>query len=174
MTIRRRQSSGCPDRDLTERGSAFDGASERFARSLASRFTRRSFLGDVGKGGIALALGGAVGGIVGVEEAAASHCSSACACTSVSSVSVRCDDIPGYWVNDCPSGSCLCGNWCSSSGPCSGMTRWRDCCGNCGGGMCIHAQDGVCRPKCCYHKEWSGGCGDGSWYVKCRKWTCDC
>jgi hypothetical protein len=151
-------------------GSAFDAASERFARGLANRMTRRSFLGDVAKGGIALAAGGAFAGVAGVDDAAASHCGG---CNSCSGNSITCNCLTG--TNDCPANTCECGWWDTSGGPCSsGCTRWIDCCKDCETNRtCRHNCSDNCNRKCCNPKTWCGGCGtQGSTRVHCRKHTC--
>ncbi len=164
--------------------SPFDTASERLARGLANRFTRRSFLGDVGRGGLALALGGTV---VGVDSAYAACDGSPCSnCTSCANEtnSIRCDQCCEY-QNSCPAGSCSCGWWDANGGPCTNnpnnCTRWHDCCGGCGTGSskCLLGDGGTCRPHCCNRKAYcSGACGtkisctQGS-LIKCRIWRCD-
>lgn len=163
---RRPDSSG----HAAQQTSVFDGASERFARRLANRFTRRSFLGDVGKGGLALAVGGAFGA-TRVERARGNP--SCGGCGACSGNSIRCDYMDPWNQNDCPDGSCWCGSWCSSNGPCDiGQTRWIDCCGGCDGGdngICLEVGD-RCAPKCCNPKEWPQGCDHS--FVKCRIHRC--
>jgi hypothetical protein len=151
-------------------GSAFDVASERFARGLASRITRRSFLGDVAKAGMALAVAGGVVGFAGVEEAEATHCGGCASCTP--SLSITCRALTG--TNACPDGSCRCGWWDVAGGPCGDCTRWHDCCFGCGGsGTCRHNDQGECAPTCCNRKDYCGGCGTRfQTRIKCRMYTC--
>jgi hypothetical protein len=185
VTIMRTRNRAHESRSRAE-GSPFDTASERLARGLASRFTRRSFFGEVGRGGVALALGGTV---VGVDRAYAACQGSPCGnCTSCASEtnSIRCDECCQY-TNDCPPGSCSCGWWDCNNGPCNlpnGCTRWHDCCGGCdtGSSKCFLGDGGICRPHCCNRKAYCAGdcgtkinCYQGS-LIKCRVWRCppDC
>lgn len=168
MRILRHRPGPQPPARRAADGSPLDVTSERIARGLANRFTRRSFLGDVGKGGVALALGGTMAGVAGVEPALASHCGG---CASCPGQSIRCDNLAGHG-NGCPGNSCACGHWCSTNGPCSGQTRWIDCCRGCDGpGRCAHGFEGNCQASCCNPKQWSGGCDSGR--IKCRIWRCD-
>lgn len=142
-----------------------EGVGERAARSLATRFGRRSFLGSVFAGSAALAAGGAA--TLTAPEVAEGHSSVPCPGNSVTCVN--------YWgYNDCPPNTCGCGWWdvcdrdrCGGSG---GGMRWSDCCWSAGSctEQCI---GGV--PSCYNHKIYSQGCGTlNASHIKCRRWYC--
>lgn len=142
--------------------SPLDAASERASRRLASRHSRRSFLGGLGGAGLAV-----VGTSVwGTAEAQAN----ACGCGGSAAT---CND---YWGNNsCPPWTCECGFWDLCGGttsPCGGSTpikRWRDCCdGQCNDYRCYGG-----APSCCNNKIYSGGCGTlNQTKIRCRYWTC--
>lgn len=141
---------------------SFDGVSERVSRALASRVPRRSFFAGIGKGGIALAMGGAGAGLFASESQAHSN-----PCQYQSSV-----DCYQYWgYNECPPNTCGCGYWhvCDST-RCTYHKVWSDCCwsgGECNAG-CIAG-----HPSCINHKEYTQGCGTRlSSHIKCRRWYC--
>jgi hypothetical protein len=150
-----------------------ESLSNRLARGLATRVSRRSAVGRLGRGAIAVSLGSA-GAAIFVGGAAAHTCN----CSNCSN-SVRCECLPGG-SNNCPSGSCQCGWWCVSDGTCpSGHKFWIDCCGGCNSGQAcncvVDCVDGQQRPTCCHHKEWGCGCGTvGSEFshIKCRIHVC--
>lgn len=162
-----------PAASRARQSGSFDRVSEKLGRGLASRLTRRSLIGDVGKGTVALAAGAVVGGsAVGAEDAEATHCGG---CGSCSTNSVRCEHT-NWGKNSCPDGSCWCGHWCCN-GPCNGVTRWIDCCRGCGSGngTCTHGNGTTCMKKCCNPKEYTGGCGNFTTdrpRIKCRIYRC--
>jgi len=140
------------------------------ARGLAARVSRRSAIGRIGRGAVAVSLGGAGAALFAPNAAATS-------CTGVNST--RCECLVGG-SNSCPSDTCACGWWCVSDATCaSGHKFWTDCCGGCNDGAncaCVYdCVDGALRPYCCNLKEWGCGCGTvGSQYshIKCRIHTC--
>lgn len=159
-----------------QNGTWLENLNESISRSLASRFSRRSFMGRLGKGAVAATLGSAGVALVRPEAALAASCPSGCNCAC----SVSCEYLPGWGQNSCPTngyGTCACGSWCFSTTQCpSGIRRWDDCCGinyctkNPGTGCyCVSS---VNRPSCCNTKTYSGGCGDASSIVACRMNTC--
>jgi hypothetical protein len=141
--------------------SWFGRASESLSRSLATRFSRRSFLGNVGRGSLVLAGAGAGSLSLGAGPAQASICGH----TS----SISCYDLTGS--NSCPGTSCGCGYWriCSSDN-CQYSKVWSDCCYPNGSCSCT-CNTPTGEPSCCFPKEWAQGCG-GDLYVKCRRWYC--
>jgi hypothetical protein len=149
--------------------------SEAVARGLSARVSRRSALGRLGRGAIAVSLGG--GAAAYLSETAAAH---GCPCGSGCGFSVRCQCLSGGAVGSCPSGTCECGWWCVNDSSCpSGHKFWIDCCGGCNnGGSCTcmtDCVDGVSRPYCCHHKVYGCGCGtvgSESSHIKCRIRRC--
>jgi hypothetical protein len=148
-----------------------EALSGAIARRLAMKLSRRSFIGRIGKGTVALSLGGAGAALILPEAAWAHSCPGGCDCSH----SVTCGALTGS--NSCPSGTCECGCWtvtdcgtCSNSPGC--LKYWCDCCGGdyCHGGAQCRCVGG--SPSCCIHKTWSGGCGDSSWHIACRKSIC--
>lgn len=143
-----------------------DAAVESASRRLASGFSRRSFLGQVGGGAVALS----VGGLATAADQAYAECGP---CTGVDSVT--CKFLTGE--NHCPGNSCTGGFWVVSGGICQTEgrgteTRWADCLGECGTCTC-HNENGTCRPSCCNFKQWPGGCHEGEQIrIKCRVWSC--
>jgi hypothetical protein len=148
--------------------------SNSFAQGLAMRISRRSTLGRLGRGAIAISLGGAGAALLAPGEAFAS-----CSCCTTGNNSIRCQCLAGG-SNACPSDTCQCGWWCVSDSTCSsGHKFWTDCCGGCNnGGLCTcitDCVDGTVRPSCCWTKEWGCGCGTvGSQFshIKCRIHIC--
>lgn len=143
-----------------------DSLLERASRSVASRWTRRSLFGQVGRGSVALALGTSVAEL-DPDKAAAYHENAGCNTVS----SVTCNFLFGS--NQCPGTSCTCGYWVIGGGVCAPQnTLWADCCGDCGQCRCVN-QNGTVRPTCCNQREWAGGChADLSPHIKCRVWNC--
>lgn len=142
-----------------------DEISERIARGIANRYSRRSFIGRVGTlvavagaGSLGVRVPGAFGGVD-------TQCCPGCNCAHCGFSSV-CTEGGG----NCPTGSCDCGAWylCSNCQP-GGATllKYRDCCSACGGG-CFCGDDGY--PHCCYPPPY-GSCG-GYNKVRCRTITC--
>jgi len=156
-----RRRAGEPQQ-VTEGHNRFDTLSEQWARGLASRFNRRSFLGQVGVGGITLAAGGALSGVTASSAKAHSN-----PCTYPNSVT--CNTLTGS--NSCPGGTCGCGYWDEYDGEnrCGSTTvRWHDCCGGCGDCGCVNG-----HPTCCNHRVYSQGClADQSPHIKCRHYSC--
>ena len=137
---------------------------ERVGRGLASRFSRRSFLGQMGAGSVALAVGSGGAAVLSASHAEAALLS--CPCANCGH-SVTCEQLNGS--NSCPGDTCECGWWTVCAAPCSssGYRKvWTDCCGGCDGkGPCASGW-----PFCYYQKAWGCGCNAGR--IKCRKWHC--
>jgi hypothetical protein len=136
----------------------FESAGETASRFLANRFSRRSFIGSLGTGAVALAAGG-VATVARPEEAEAAY-----GCTYD-----RSTDCYRYWgYNDCPPNTCGCGYWevCDHT-RCSLTKRWSDCCGH---GCSCHCVDG--HPSCCAPKTYPQGCSGDVGRIKCRRWYC--
>ena len=145
--------------------SRLERTGEDVARGLASRFPRRSLFGQLGRGGIVMAMAG--GTTIALDGPSHAHVSSPCPGNSVT-----CNDLTG--VNDCPSGTCGCGWWkvCGGPTPCANAKVWSDCCSEgdaCGGSnqRCVGG-----APSCYNHKNYSQGCGSSSAHIKCRRWYC--
>lgn len=141
------------------------------ARGLATKISRRSFFGRLGKGAVVATLGGSGAALLMPEAAWAHSCPSGCDCSE----SVTCATLTGS--NSCPSGTCECGCWLvSDCTHCGGSTNcWKWWCDCCGGGYCNGGANCRCvggHPSCCNHKTHSGGCGDSSWHIACRKSFC--
>lgn len=146
--------------------SRFERLGENATRALANRFPRRSLFGQLGRGGILMAMAG--GTAVALDSPARAHVSNPCA----ESLSVTCFVLTG--TNDCPSGTCGCGWWkvCGGPTPCTHAKVWSDCCSEgsaCGGSnqRCVGG-----APSCYNHKQYPQGCGSGSAHIKCRRWYC--
>jgi hypothetical protein len=124
-----------------------------FSRSLASRFSRRSFLGRVGGAAVAASVGTTAFALYNADAANAA-------------LSEFCGNIMSTMYCDTTWG-CYCGCW--NSGSCS----FCDCCDKC----CWCNNHGGCKspfgaPTCCNTKEWSGGCGVASTKIICRDGFC--
>jgi len=153
------------------------------SRALAQRLTRRSALTRLGQYGAALSLGAAGAALLDEKAWAAAACSCCGQCTGGSccgSESVWCANLPGWYQNSCPSGTCGCGSWvagtCSSSS--TPYLRYADCCGACGDGSYCYCPGGA--PSCCHTQTYTNGscsnctntcCGTVN-HVKCRRWFC--
>src|SRR5712691_5283830 len=154
---------------------------DRFAggmsRAMATRFTRRSFFGKVGRYAAAATVGGSALAVLFPESAYATN---GCVngggnCSGQDSVNCFC--LTGS--STCPSGTCQCGCWqsCDGSGTAGGRvvhSQWCDCCN-----MTAH-QTASCvtgcgnKPKNCFNKTHTGsgtGCNPG-FTIRCRKLTC--
>lgn len=140
-----------------------DTMTESATRSLADRFSRRSLLASVGKGGMVLSLGGVAA--AALPDDAQAHLG--CPCASCGH-SVTCFDLTGS--NSCPSGTDGCGWWTVCASPCTYRKVWSDCCST--GSACDNPQCVNGSPSCYLHKTWSCGCCSGSAHVKCRRWYC--
>lgn len=151
-------------------GETTDSLVETVTRRIARRFTRRSFIGQVGRGSVALTVGGAVAALE-AAPALGNHGNAFCEGTT----SITCGNL--YGINNCQAvGGCTCGYWIASGGICAPQnTLWADCCGGCNGGAdcrCI-SSGGVWRPTCCNSKAYSGGCGvSPDSHIRCRVYNC--
>jgi hypothetical protein len=151
-------------RDIPSR--SIDGLAERLSRALADRYSRRSFLGGVGRTSAVLALGGgATLAWPGVANAHNNPCRE--------DLSVTCYRLTG--TNDCPSDTCGCGYWelCGVS-PCSSgqAKRWTDCCAEEHYG-CENRRGCVDHaPTCFNHKDYKQGCRNEIGAIRCRMWRC--
>lgn len=147
--------------------ASVDQFSESATRALADRFSRRSLLGGVGRGGIAMSLGG-LAGVAALDDTAEAHTVS-CPCSGGCGNSVTCYDLTGS--NSCPSGTDGCGWWTVCASPCSYRKVWSDCCstgsGCDGGARCVSGS-----PSCYHHKTYGCGCCSSSAHIKCRRWYC--
>jgi hypothetical protein len=142
-------------------GLRVDDYVSQLSKTLARRTPRRSFLGTMGRLTVAAGAGGAVGGagaLLWAEPASATAlvCGGAthsayCGCSSS--------------TTSCPSGSCQCGCWAVCTTVCDPvLTYYCDCCVS---PSCSCTCP--CGPRCCFRKEWSGGCGTvGSSKIRCR------
>jgi hypothetical protein len=141
-------------------GRRVDDYVSHVSQALARRTPRRSFLGTMGRLAIAAGAGGAVGGagaLLWAEPASATAtvCGGAthsayCGCSSS--------------TTSCPSGSCQCGCWAVCNSVCTPvLTYYCDCCAT---SSCSCTCP--CGPRCCFTKEWSGGCGSSSSRIRCR------
>jgi hypothetical protein len=152
-------------------GSSIDYYFGRISQSLAVRTPRRSFLGRLGTLTIAAGAGTAVGGAGTALWAGPSSVLATChdgkgACGSTSAY-CGCTSS----TQTCPSGTCECGCWMSCPHPTkcgSKATRFCDCCVSSGG--C--SSSCPCGPRCCFVKEWSGGC-TATRVIRCRVQQCN-
>ena len=147
-----------------------DESVEVLTRWLADRTPRRAFLGRIGRGLVASSVGGAAALSLFTERAYAGGCG------CYGDVSVSCDCLPGG-TNACPSGTCECGCWTTCTSMCTGCnnTQWCDCCNTSAGTpSCVQGcGPDPGRPKNCFNKEWSGGCGTvNQTQIRCRHWFC--
>lgn len=138
--------------------TALENVSRSASARLASRLTRRTMLGRIGKTAMAVSMGGTATALL---TAAPAH-----ACTS--GLSVKCANLPGWMNNNCPNDTCRCGYW--TAGNCANGCNRKiiDCCGGCGGGCrCIGN-----KRTCCNNKVHSGGCGSSTSKIKCSITRC--
>jgi hypothetical protein len=149
--------------------SLLESAAGKLSRHAAERYSRRSFVGKLGRYGIAMTVGWAGMEILRPSGAQA-HCgySTPCQHWVMECASKWCAN------NQCPSGTCGCGSWCEqvSCSTCGdGWRRVADCCGNCNcGGSCNYD----CPQSCCNHQYYrNGSCDDcDTYHIKCRRWFC--
>jgi hypothetical protein len=164
---------------MLEESSRLEGLASWTSRGLAQRVTRRSALGRLGRGAVALSLGGA--GVAFLAEEASAHNVNTCNSCDTNNAncspccynnSVTCGTLTGNY-GSCPSGSYDCGYWeytDSSCGTANNLRRWTDCCGSCSEGSIGRCIGGA--PTCCNHKEWpqqGGLCTD---HIRCRYTFC--
>jgi hypothetical protein len=144
-------------------------------RALASRTSRRSFMGRLGRGAIAASLGAAGAQLLAPAAAQAVGCGSCSGC------SIGCGNLNQWNRNSCPPGSCSCGSWVirvASSTCSSTLRRWTDCCntGWCGdhaGGNCNSiGDDGRRHPSCCNPREYFNGSCNANGRIVCRRHSC--
>lgn len=141
-----------------------DERTQQLTRWVASKTPRRSFLGLAGRLTLAVVGGGAAGLLLWEETAYAGGC-----CGASNSVGCKC--LTG--VNLCPSGTCECGCWTACTPQCGALTtHWCDCCDTSGcNTQCISGCNN--KPKCCFPKEWRGGCGSrDQTIIRCRHYEC--
>jgi hypothetical protein len=156
-------------------GTVLERAATISSRLVASRVSRRSFFGRVGRGVAAASLGAAGTQLLAPAVALADACPHGCNCAC----SVSCNYLPGWGQNACPPDSCRCGHWCIQDSTCgNGIRKWTDCCGTgwCadhGGCYCVPGKN---RPTCCNPRDWSGGdCSPTPGHIVCRTTDCvDC
>jgi hypothetical protein len=188
---------------MTGAGQTFISASVGgIAERLASRVTRRSFLGRVGRFALVLAESGTLLGAISKgaqatllgpcdcsnERGCDSGCTGSRPCptncanpppTGGCDHSISCKGlVPG--TNGCPTGSTHCGHWACSCTTCtSGVSRWHDCCDT--ANQCASSStcscdvldtDGVRRPTCCFKRCYNGNNYTACSYIVCRYRTC--
>jgi hypothetical protein len=151
-------------------GSRVDEYFGRVSQALAIRTPRRSFLGKLGSLTIAAGAGGAVAGAGTALWAEPSSILASCwdGRTACAAESAYCGCSSA--TTTCPSGTCECGCWSKCTSRCTGghVTLFCDCClspGSCGSSC-------PCGPRCCFTKEWGGGCGNSSYIIRCRVRRC--
>ena len=152
---------------MLEREGSADERVTSWARWLAERSPRRSFLGKAGRGLVASSVGGTAALALFAESAYAGGCG------CYGSESVTCGCLTG--ANTCPSGTCQCGCWTTCSAFCTGCnnTNWCDCCNQTAHSSYCVSSCGTApgRPSNCFSKEWSGGCSTGH-SIRCRYYYC--
>jgi hypothetical protein len=158
----------------TESGgrTALERLADRSTRGLGARLSRRSFMGRLGRGVVAVSLGSAGVELVRSPAASAAACPPGCDC----SCSIVCAKLPGWTTNACPPNSCACGHWIFFDNSCSsGLRKFHDCCGTgwCadhGGCKCVTFEN---RPTCCNNRAYSNGsCFPSPGTVVCRYHEC--
>lgn len=167
---------------MNETDSLIENTVGSLSRDAARRYSRRSFVGKVGRYGIAMTMGWAAMDVLHPATAWA-HCNGSCGdCPSGccgGALSVWC---PSGYSSGCPTGSCGCGFWCEPYAACkgvSGSSGWRkvhDCCGGCGGGCSDPGCNAPnCPPTCCRNQEYqNGACNDcATFHIKCRAYVCN-
>lgn len=140
---------------------SIENGAEHISRRLASRFSRRSFLGGIGKGSVALAAASAGIAIDADVAGAATYCGG-------NTSSITCATLTGS--NSCPPNTCGCGYWlvCAQQ-ECTYGKIWSDCCAQ----YTCNCSRPSGFPSCCFTKEWRQGCGTlNQSKVKCRRWYC--
>lgn len=171
--------------------SVISGSANQLATSLASRVSRRTFFGRVGRMALVLTASSGAVGILS-NPAYALHCNCpgpGCdsGCGSGRPNPGNCDQF-GHSVTcmglvgvggQCPNTASRCGSWtcgCASQCPGSGVRRWVDCCeeGNhCDGANscnCVNDVDGQRRATCCHKKCYQSP--DPCRYIRCRFAEC--
>lgn len=132
-----------------------DELTERLSRRVANGITRKSFLGRMGAGLVAVG-----GGALAVEVPQA--LADSCGCAN-SGHSTNCSPL-----SSCPAGTCTCGAWSMCEPACAPFLRsYQDCCGSCGQISC--GSDGY--PSCCYTHPYGSNC-NGFSKVQCRAIYC--
>jgi hypothetical protein len=153
-------SRGVEDPDL------FDGFITSITRDFARKTPRRSFFGRIGRLSLASTAGAAAALTLWTESAYAVGCCG----SDTTSVGCAC----AFGTNACPGATCECGCWlaCTSNCPSPYATQWCDCCDTAGcNSFCYSGCNN--KAKCCFTKEYSGGCGTiGRTIIRCRKYTC--
>jgi len=169
--------------------SQLQRATAGLSTKVASRVSRRSFLGRVGRLTMVMAAAGTIVGIT-AEEAFALQCDCDgrrcdAGCTGSRTApsgcrtgghSVTCNGLTGTG-GQCPSNSVRCGSWscsCSTSVCASGTRIWTDCCASCSSASscrCVRDTDGVLRRTCCNKKCYVGG-SNCSHFIRCRYAQC--
>jgi hypothetical protein len=173
--------------------SLIETAASGIAKGVASRYSRRSFVGHLGRVAIVLTGSGAGVGLLaspasalqcdGCDPDCAQGCGNGnCPCSTCGH-SVTCKGLTGTGGR-CPSNTFACGSWVCSCPSCPSphLRRWTDCCGTgqCNGGANCHCHsdvDGRSRPTCCYTKCYKTGNGGGAGtcsdaYIVCRFEKC--
>jgi hypothetical protein len=141
---------------------SIDSLGEQVTRRVANRISRRSLMGRLGAGVVALGAGQV--GLVAAQSSRAyadSTIPDSCPCSTCGE-STTCSGS-----GSCPSGTCNAGSWyvCSCGGP--ALKQYTDCAASCSGGHYC-GSDG--RPGCYYSTEY-GTCGGHS-LTYCRAISC--
>jgi hypothetical protein len=140
-------------------------AAGRMSQGIASRMSRRSFVGYAGKVAVGATLGSALisifpeqataaqglpdgtilDGILEVDETLSPCSDEPCSCGSScrsAAGGVNCCGRKSATCGSigspgaCPSGSCICGSWTTCSNSCASNTKTlHDCCGGCDSGL---------------------------------------
>lgn len=150
--------------------SLVEGVVGSVSRISAERMGRRSFIGKVGRYGVAMTAGWVALDLVKPENAFAADCTGNCGDCDMGCCTQNSVFCAG---NVCPSGTCGCGSWVEPYSGCgSGFRRLADCCGGCGTcGADCNAPN--CPPMCCHHQQHTNGsCNDCNQHVQCRRWFC--
>lgn len=172
--------------------SQLQSVTANLSKNVASRVSRRSFLGRVGRLTMVMAAAGTVVGIT-ADEASALQCDCAgrvgdANCTGNRTAPSGCRDT-GHSVTclgltgtggQCPPNTVACGSWpcnCPTSVCASGTRIWTDCCasGQCSGASscrCVRDTDGVLRRTCCNKKFYANGGSNCSHFIRCRYARC--
>jgi hypothetical protein len=171
--------------------SQLQSVTANLSKNVASRVSRRSFLGRVGRLTMVMAAAGTVVGMTAEEafalqcDCAGRDCDAGCSgnrtapsgCRGTGH-SVTCRGLTGVGGR-CPDNTVGCGSWsCGNCSACaSGVRIWTDCCatGQCSGASscrCVRDTDGVLRRTCCNKKCYAGGGSNCSHFIRCRYARC--
>jgi hypothetical protein len=163
-------------------------ATRRFSSVVATRSSRRSFIGRAGRFAFVLAAGGAMAtrfadpALALMCDCAGPGCNTGCSgdrskTCDVGGHSVSCKGLTGTG-GECPNCTVPCGVWtCGCSSCASGTRIWTDCCANCdqcssgSSCRCVRDTDMVTRKTCCFRHCYQGGQSDCH-FIVCRFEQC--